>query len=193
MKRIFNPARQALSVIILSLAGALFQITAVQANQVPVAEPEFILVLTMSRANGETISSHIKHTAKKDTTITTTKKLKDGSEIILAKEISLPKNQVKNILKMKSASNFFERPTEVDRIGFDGAIWKLEIIENGRQHHTERWSPLPPYYSKKLDSKTNKLVPMNPEKALKQSDEVALDMLCILVMMSTPGFDERIY
>ncbi|EAA3799176.1 hypothetical protein DOQ73_23260 [Salmonella enterica subsp. enterica] len=192
MKKLKALKFRILSMSILALASMLS--TTAQANQFPLmAEAELTLILTLSSSNGGLISSRIKYRSLQDSKITTIKKSSDGREIVLAKDTALSEGQIKNILRMKAASNFFERPFRVNRGGFDGVLWRLEIIEGGKAHSTERWSPLPPYYSKRLDKKTGRLVPIEPEKAIKQSDEVALDMLCILIMMSTPGFDELLY
>lgn len=127
----------------------------------------------------------------------TVKKFSSEKKAILFEENqNISKSQIENIIRLKNASSFWKRPTHLRESGFDGALWIMEVAENGRYHYTERWSPLPPYYSKILDAQTNELIikpGTPPEEQSKHSDEVALDMLCILVMLSFSEFDEQLY
>ncbi len=109
---------------------------------------------------------------------------------------SLTKGQVRNLTRGVLMANFWERPRKTTRMGFDGAIWKMEGIEGNQQNTTERWSPLPPYYSFMLDRSTDKLVKdprTTPDQDAKSSDEVGLDVFSLMVIYLKPGFDEELY
>lgn len=104
---------------------------------------------------------------------------------------------IKNLARFEFASGFWKLPRMVDRKGFDGAMWVLEAVRSdGFYNRTDRWSPLPPYYSKVMDHDTGELVksPSTPvEREVKYSDEVGLDMLCLYILLMNPDYDELIY
>jgi hypothetical protein len=108
----------------------------------------------------------------------------------------LTKGQVQNLSRGVLMANFWERPHRTKRLGFDGQTWKMEGIDGSQHNITERWSPLPPYYSFVMDSSSNKLVKdprTPPDREAKSSDEVGLDVFSLMVMYLQPGFEGPIY
>lgn len=100
-----------------------------------------------------------------------------------------------NLTRGVLMANFWERPRKNGRMGFDGVTWKMEGIEGNQENTTERWSPLPPYYSFMLDRSTDKLVKdprTTPDQDAKSSDEVGLDVFSLMVIYLKPGFDEEL-
>ncbi|MEK1942537.1 MAG: hypothetical protein AAAB16_19380 [Pseudomonas sp.] len=124
--------------------------------------------------------------------VTLTSFSKTANKIVSQHQMPLTPGQLKNLLKGERMSNFWELPRKSGRTGFDGAIWKMEGISGKRTNTIERWSPLPPYYSFVLDSKTDTLVkdPKTPPGSdFKSSDEVGLDMFSLMIIYLKPGFD----
>ncbi|WP_143518045.1 hypothetical protein [Pseudomonas sp. PIC25] len=126
----------------------------------------------------------------------TIKKYRNGKDQFVEKKIWLTERQLINLRSFERASNFWKLPTEHGVKGFDGATWTLEGVDGPIYHRTNRWSPLPPYYSSVMDPKTHELVksPHTPPGSdFKYSDEVGLDMFCLLIILMQPGFDDLIY
>lgn len=112
-------------------------------------------------------------------------------------EYAVTVRELENLKRLEFASGFWKLPTYVDRKGFDGALWVLEGVRaDGVYNRTERWSPLPPYYSRVRDRETGELVrsPNTPEGAdVKGSDEIGLDLFCLYILLMNPKYDGLIY
>lgn len=111
-----------------------------------------------------------------------------SGKIILDKEVRLRESQVHNILNFIEKANYWNLPKELDNdeIIDDGSSWTLEGISDDIYHVTVRDIRLPPYYSFKWDYDNKKTVPylVKPyEEYTKHSDEVGLDMLCIIITL----------
>lgn len=103
--------------------------------------------------------------------------------------------QVSNLVNFETSSKFWNLPEQAGKKGLDGTQWQLEGVKANEHHKTVRWSPLPPYYSSIMDKK-GKIV-KNPATPIgsdfKQSDEVGLDMFCMLIMLTQPNFSESLF
>lgn len=111
------------------------------------------------------------------------------------KRYPLKAGQIENLTQFEKFSNFWSLPEKQGKVGFDGAYWQLEGARGTEYHKTTRWSPLPPYYSSVMD-KNGKIVksPRTPAGSdSKYSDEVGLDMFCLLIMLTEPEFSEELY
>lgn len=114
-----------------------------------------------------------------------------GTEI----NYKLNSGQVSNLVNFEATSQFWRLPEHAGKNGLDGALWQLEGVKANKHHKTIRWSPLPPYYSSIMD-KNGEIVkdPATPIGSdLKQSDEVGLDMFCIIIMLTQPNFSEDLF
>lgn len=112
------------------------------------------------------------------------------------KEIKLTEIQTSNIVGFFNASGFWGLRQSDNPIGFDGQVWVFEAFDGHNYYHVERYSPLPPYYQATMDMKTGKISPADSaayNSAIKHSDEVALDMLGLVLMLSVPDFNESLY
>ena len=121
---------------------------------------------------------------------------KERNAVTITQTLALTPGQVTNLLRAETMSNFWDLPKDAGNAGFDGATWKMEGATAGQTHTTERWSPLPPYYSSVMDEKTHKLIKApntRPEDESKSSDEVGLDIFSLQVLFLKPGFDEELY
>ncbi|MFV3412852.1 hypothetical protein ACQCLI_22855 [Pseudomonas nitroreducens] len=111
------------------------------------------------------------------------------------KNYKLNPGQVSNLKRFEASSQFWRLPEYAGENGLDGSKWQLEGAKLNEYHKTIRWSPLPPYYSGIMDKGGNVVKDPNtpPGSDVKQSDEVGLDMFCILIMLTQPNFSESLF
>lgn len=159
-------------------------------------EKSFRLTLNKSPKSDSDYSFTVLIDNKNQTATLITKIHNKEENTISQSEHSLTMGQVNNVLRFERASNFWQLPASIKRNVLDGASWTLEGVDGNKYHRTSRRSPLPPYYSKIIDPATDNLIKdpnTPPERESKPSDEVGLDMFCMLIMLMHPGYDELIY
>lgn len=54
---------------------------------------------------------------------------------------SVPQNKVSDFLKRLDRAHFWEMATESQHLGFDGAEWIMEGVQDGKYHIAVRWCP----------------------------------------------------
>ncbi|HEV2615780.1 MAG TPA: hypothetical protein VGU63_04120, partial [Candidatus Acidoferrales bacterium] len=65
----------------------------------------------------------------------------DPGHVIEDRTRTLSAIEVSDLLKLVSAANFWQLPTEGQTRGDDGAEWILEGVRNGQYHIVDRWTP----------------------------------------------------